>query len=237
MRTPGKAAFLEAVKNHRADEVASTLRLRPDFVSLADGAGRAPLHNCARKKVSTAPEARAAVATARALVNAGADVNAVHPIQDDGEVFPATAIWYALAWGRNRALASYFLKLKSDPNHCLFALVFADDLASAKLLRRHKAEIDEVGHGETPLIYAMRHRRARFAEWLLKEGADPNFKDSRGFTALHHAVRRRLPDSTVRMLVRRGADVHAVSTDDISVDQLATRTQKHLIGLDEARSG
>ena len=77
----------------------------------------------------------------------------------------------------------------------MFALVYADDLASAKLLRRHGARIDEVFDGETPLIYAMRHRRARFAKWLLSQGANPNFSDGRGLTALHHAVRRRLPDS------------------------------------------
>jgi ankyrin repeat protein len=161
----------------------------------------------------------------------------VHQIQDDGEVFPATALWYALAWGRNPALAAYFLKLKADPNHCMFALVFADDLPSARLLRRYTAEIDEVAHGETPLVYAMRHRRAKFAEWLLREGANTHFRDRRGFTALHHAIRRRLPDSTIRMLVRCGAEVEAVSTDGISVGQLATRVQKHLIGLYEARSG
>jgi ankyrin repeat protein len=203
MRTLSKTAFLEAVRKHRADEVAAALRVHPDFASLVDRAGRTPLHICARQRVSTAPESRAAVATARALLKAGADVHAVHPIQDDGEIFPATALWYALTWGRNRPLASYFLKLHVDPNHCMFALAFADDLVSARLLRRHKAEIDEVGHGETPLIYAIRHRRARFAEWLLQEGADPNFRDRRGSTALHHALRRRLPDSTIRALQRR----------------------------------
>jgi ankyrin repeat protein len=237
MPTPSKSAFLEAVRKHRADAVSAMLHLQPGFASLADNAGRTPLHICARQKVSTAPQVRAAIATARALLKAGADVNAMHPIQDDGEVFPATALWYALAWGRNPALATIFLKLKADPNHCMFALVFADDLSSAKLLRRYKAEIDEVGHGETPLIYAARHRRAKFAEWLLKEGADPNFRDSRGFTALHHAIRRRLPDSTIRMLVRCGAEVSAVSTDGTSVAQLATRTQKRLIALDDARGG
>jgi ankyrin repeat protein len=157
----------------------------------------------------------------------------VHAIEDDGETFPATALWYALAWGRNRALASYLLKLNADPNHCMFALVYNDDLASAKLLRRHGAEIDEVGQGETPLIYAIRHQRTAFAQWLLKEGADPNVKDRRGFTPMHHAVRRRLPDAMLRMLIRYGADVKAVAADGVSIGELATRAQKRLIGLDQ----
>jgi hypothetical protein len=125
------------------------------------------------------------------------------------------------------------LKLKADPNHCMFALVFNDDLTSAKLLRRHGADIDEVGQGETPLIYALRHQRVAFAQWLLKEGANPNFKDRRGFTPMHHAVRRRLPDSLLRMLIQQGADVAAVATDGVSIGQLATRAQKHILGLDQ----
>src|SRR5262249_25260655 len=130
-------AFWQAVKNHRADEVTSALRSRPDFASRVDAQGRTPLHVCAHQKVSSAAHTRAALATARALINARVDLHAIHPIEDDGEIFPASALWHALAWGRNIPLARYFLKLKADPGHCMFALVWADDLASAKLLRRH----------------------------------------------------------------------------------------------------
>jgi ankyrin repeat protein len=110
-------------------------------------------------------------------------------------------------------------------------MVFSDDLTSAKLLRRYGALVDEVFAGETPLIYAVRHSRSNFVTWLLKEGADPNFRDRRGLAALHHAVRRRLPDSILRALVQHGADVHAVSKDSVSVAQLATRAQKQLLGI------
>lgn len=237
MQTPRKTAFLEDVRNLRAASVAAALRIRPELVSIEDNAGRKPLHVCARQRVATPATARAALATAKALLSAGADVNAVHTIMDDGEAFPGTALWYALAWGRNRLLASHLLKRRADPNHCMFALVFADDLTSARLVRRYGADIDEVGHGETPLIYAVRHQRAEFAEWLLKQGAQPNFRDRRGFTALHHAVRRRLPDATLRLLVRCGADQGAVSTDGVSVAGLATRAQRRLLGLDVDRNG
>src|SRR5262249_19137192 len=148
--------------------------------------------------------------------------------------FPGTALWYALAWGRNRPLARYLLRQKADPGHCLFALAFADDIASAKALHKRGAQIDEVGHGETPLIYAIRHRRTAFADWLLKQGADPNFRDRRGFAALHHAVRRRLPDSMLRLLIRCGAEVSATSIDGTAVGDLATRAQKALLGTRES---
>jgi len=235
LRKISKASFFEAVQRWSVRDVAAAVREQPALVSLRDALGRTALHVCSRRALPRASEASAAVATARVLLEARADVNAVHPIQDDGEVFPATALWYALAWGRNHPLASYLLRRKANPNHCMFALVFADDLTSAKLLRRYEARIDEAFDGETPLIYAMRHRRARFGEWLLREGADPNFRDARGLTALHHAVRRRLPDSMLRLLVKHGADVRVVSRTGISVGQLATRAQKRLLGIEGAR--
>jgi ankyrin repeat protein len=229
-----KTRFIEAVRNWNVKEVAAALHQRPEFVSLVDGAKRTPLHICAGRVASGATKSSAAIATAKVLVEAGATVNAVQPIPDDGEIFPATALWYALAWGRNRPLASYLLRRGADPNNCMFALVYADDLTSAKLVRRHGARIDEVFGGETPLIYAARHRRAKLVEWLLKEGANPNFRDRRGLSALHHAVRRRLPDSTLRALQKAGADAWTVSKDGVSVAQFATRAQKELLGLNDA---
>jgi hypothetical protein len=128
--------------------------------------------------------------------------------------------------------ARFLLARGSDPNHCLHGLVYADDLGSAKLVRRYGAELDELGHGETPLIYAVRHQRARFAEWLLRQGADATLRDRRGFTALHHGVRRRLPSSTLRLLARRGADARAVAGSGATVASLATRMQRRLLGID-----
>jgi len=116
----------------------------------------------------------------------------------------------------------------------MFALVYADDLASAKLVRRYGAEVDEIFGGETPLIYAMRHQRARFAEWLLKEGVNPNARDRRGLSAMHHAVRRRLPESTLKALLKAGADTGAVATDGTTVAQLATRAQRAALRIDVA---
>jgi ankyrin repeat protein len=70
------------------------------------------------------------------------------------------------------------------------------------------------------------------AEWLLEEGADPRIADWRGHTALHHAVRRRLPDKVLRLLVRCGADVHATAEDGTTVGELATRLQRRLLGIE-----
>lgn len=231
MKSVGKEQLMQAIRDWDTKAIAAALRERPQFVALIDDAGRTLLHNCARRRAAKGTASAASIAAAKTLLKAGVSINAVQPINDDGEVFPATALWYALAWGRNRALASFLLKAGANPNRCMFALVYADDLPSARLLRRHGAEIDEVFGGETPLIYAMRHQRARFAEWLLKEGANANTRDRRGRSALHHAVRRRLPDSTLKALLRSGADANAVGGDGRSVAQLATRAQRELLGI------
>ncbi|HTE39419.1 MAG TPA: ankyrin repeat domain-containing protein [Steroidobacteraceae bacterium] len=232
MRPISKTKFLEAIESWDADAVAAALRERPDFVSILDKTHRTPLHLCARITPTKTKKSPAAIATAKALIKAGADVNAVQPIPDDGEIFPATALWYSLAHGRNRLLASFLLKNEAEPNHCMFALVYADDLASAKLVRRYGSRIDDVFAGETPLIYAVRHSRAAFAKWLLTEGANANLRDRRGFTALHHAVRRRLSDDTLRALVKAGADPKSISDDGTAIAKLATRSQRALLGVD-----
>jgi ankyrin repeat protein len=229
VRAVSKTRFFELARECRSTEIAAALAAQPAFMTLRDDKGRTALHLCAQQ---SGAKAKGALATARALVEAGADVNAVRPIPDDGEIFPATALWHALVLGRNLALGRYLLARGSDPNHCLHGLVYADDLTAAKLVRRYGTQLDELGLGETPLIYGIRHTRVRMTEWLLKEGADPRIPDRRGHTALHHAVRRRLPDKVLRLLVQRGADVRAAANDGTTVGELATRVQRRLLGID-----
>jgi len=232
VRAVSKTRFFELAKECRAAEIGAAIATQPGLATLRDDRGRTALHVCACRPGTNAAAAKRALATARVLVEAGAEVNAVREIRDDGEIFPATALWHALVLGRNPALGRYLLAQGSDPNHCLHGLVYADDLASAKLVRRYGAQLDELGLGETPLIYAIRHTRVRMAEWLLEQGADTRVPDRRGYTALHHAVRRRLPSSTLRLLVRRGADVRAAASDGVTVGKLATRAQRRLLAID-----
>lgn len=230
MRAVSKTRFFELARECSAREIAAALRAQPELAALRDN-GRTALHVCARRAASTAAGKRA-LATAKALVAAGADIDAVHEIHDDGDLFPATPLWHALVWGRNRALGAYLLARGADPNHCLHGLVYADDLAGAKLVRRYGARLDDLGHGETPLIYGIRHSRVACTEWLLRQGADPRIPDRRGYTALHHAVRRRLPAKTLRLLVRCGADVRAAADDGTTVGELATRAQRRLLAIE-----
>src|SRR4051812_10688582 len=78
---------------------------QPELAGATDRQGRTALHIVAgmsAEKCGREPEE--ALPLADALLRAGADRNAVHPIADSGETFSATPLWYAIARGRNAPL-------------------------------------------------------------------------------------------------------------------------------------
>src|SRR6185295_3913339 len=102
------------------------------------------------------------IATARVLLEAGADVNAIRVIIDDGEEFLATPLWYAVAWGKNLALARLLLETGAHPdNNAVGSAIWDQDLVMAELLRSHGGNINHKFRGETPLLRAVRGRRLR----------------------------------------------------------------------------
>ena len=210
----GAASFLEAVKRWDSVVVAEALRAHPALARASDQRGRSALHLCAG---STAKRAHrptsASIATARALLKAGANLDAVHEMPDHGEPFPATALWHAIARGENRALARFLLREGISPDYCLWAVVWNDDVVTARLLYEHSANLDLTFDGETPLLYATRLRRTRMVKWLLRHGASPNIGDAESRTPLWYAVRRRYSLAEAEELLRHGADLTAQAKD------------------------
>ena len=88
------------------------------------------------------------------------------------------------------------------------ALLFAarhGDLASARWLLDAGAPIDDAGaDGNTPMVLAAMSGHQALARYLLERGADPD-ADGAGYTALHAAALRRLPELMADLL-GRGAD-------------------------------
>ena len=104
----------------------------PGLIEVRDGRGRSWLHVCC----SVNAQARGlrpgdAVRTADALLRAGLDVN--EAAFSEGS-WRATPLWYAVARGQNLTLARHLLARGSDPNHCLWAAAFRDDLPAIELL-------------------------------------------------------------------------------------------------------
>ena len=180
---------VEAVRELRAADVATALRESPGLLGWRDERGRNLLHVCCGVNVHDRGRMpRDAIRTAGVLLAAGLDL--------DREAFRegswrATPLWYAIARGRNLPLAKHLLGRGADPNHCLWAAGFNDDIAAIRLLLAH--------------------------------GADPDFRDSRGMTALHYMLRKSSAPEHFAMVVRHGARGDVENADGETAAALLAR--------------
>jgi uncharacterized protein len=199
----------------------AALLAAPALAAFADERGRNLLHRCCG--VNPKPRRlRAAdgVKTAAVLLAAGIDV--------DREAFSegswkATPLWYAVAHGENLVLARYLLERGASPEHCLWAAAYRNDLAAIELLLDHGARIDAVAEDETPFLHAAKSDRFRAAQLLLRRGADVNFQDSRGMTALHHMLKRPRPERQFLTLIEHGARGDLPNRDGVTAAQIMSR--------------
>jgi len=188
-----KTALFKAVKQWDAAETRRLLSEQPTLVKAVDNSGRTALHLCAGRPLQERPgESAASLATARVLLDAGAELDAVQPIPDDGEIFPATPLWYAVARGRNPQLVKLLLKLGATPDHSLWATAWSNDAELARLLLRAGARTDLRFGGETPLVYAARLGREPVIRELLAGKASIHVKDSQGRTPYELARKKRV---------------------------------------------
>ena len=195
-----RTQLIEFVTSLRWKDVASALRAQPELSAFTDKRGRNLLHLCCGVNVAQKGlPAADSVRTCDALLAAGLDVNREAFREGD---WKATPLWYAVSRGENRALAKHLLSLGADPNHCLWAAAFRDDVATIRLLLDHGAKIDAVAEDETPFLSAVKTSHFAAAEELLKRGADVNFQDSRGMTALHYMLKKDSDKRHFEMLMR-----------------------------------
>jgi ankyrin repeat protein len=198
-----RTQVLELVKNLRWKEVGASLAEQPNLLAYKDERGRNFLHICCSVNVTAkklpAPQS---VRTADVLLNAGIDINQEAFTEHNRK---ATPLWYAVSRGQNLKLAKHLLQRGSDPNHCLWAAAFKDDVAAIDLLIENGAAIDPVVEDETPFLSAVKSRHFRAAQALLERGADINFQDNRGMSALHYMLKKDSDKRHFRMMLRYGA--------------------------------
>ena len=225
--------FFSAARQWDVETVLAALSAHPEFATVTDRQGRTALHLTATADARRARRpVSASVAVARALLANGADINAVHPIRDASEVFPGRALWHAVARGGNRALARFLLRQGANPDFCYWAVVWSDDVATAKLLVERKADVNLRFHGETPLLYATRLRRTRMMRWLLDHGADVNLADSDGRSPLFHAIQHRHSLPELRLLLNAGASLTQPAADGSTPLSVAGKRQAELLQLE-----
>ena len=217
-----KTRLWALVKELRADGVAAGLRENPGLIEVRDDRGRNLLHLCASVDVSVkkALRPRDGVRLAEVLLGAGIDIDA--PAFTEGD-WCATPLWYAVARGRGLPLQKYLLEQGATPEHCLWAAAYHSDLKSLTLLLDFGASIDAVAENETPLLHAMKYSRFAAARLLLRRGADPNFRDSRGMTALHYMLKKGADRKHYAMFIESGARGDIGNADGVTASEIMSR--------------
>ena len=202
-----KRAFITSVRSWQVSAVDAALSVEPSLASYVDKIGKTPLHHCAEvdpRKFHL--DVNASLKTAAALLRAGAEVNAIRIIIDDGEEFQATPLWYAVAWGKNYDLARLLLEEGAlADNNATSSAIWDQDLRLAELLRTHGGNLDYVSRDGTPLLRTVKARRLKLVKWLIDHGANINFQDPEGFSALHYAVTSTHTLSQIEELLSYGA--------------------------------
>ena len=129
------------------------------------------------------------------------------------------------------------MKNGSTPEYCLWSAAFNDDVQTIDLLIKHGARVDPVAEDETPFLAAIKWSRFAAAERLLRHGANVNFQNSRGMTALHFLLKKNSDRKYVEMLQRHGADPTLENDEGKSpLDMVANRRDKTLLELLSKRS-
>jgi ankyrin repeat protein len=223
-----RARLFRSLKALDLEAVAAVLAAQPELLQATDDRRRNPLHFLC--SLPAAPKTRErSIRLARHLLGAGIDIDA--PAFVEGP-FRATPLWYSISRGRNLSLARFLLEQGSTPEYCLWAAGFADDVEAIDLLVRHGARVDPVTEDETPFLGAIKWSRFAAAERLLHHGADVNFQNSKGVTALHLVLKKDSAPRHVAMLLGHGADPTIRSKDGKSpIDLVSRRRDKTYLAM------
>jgi hypothetical protein len=196
-----KTKMLELVKGFRAAEVDRALKENPKLKEVRDERGRNWLHVCCGQKVKKG-QVKDSIKTAEVLLKHGFDPS--EPAFTEG-TWKAVPVWFAIGRGENKPLAEWLMKRGADPNHSLWAANFRGDLEAIRLLVKHGADLEQVTEDSTPFTGAISYSRFAGAEELLKLGANPDFVNSKGLTALHLMLKKGSDAKHIAMVVRYGA--------------------------------
>jgi ankyrin repeat protein len=195
--------MLELVRAFDAKAVERALRENPALLDWRDERGRNWLHVCCGvNPKDRGLDPKRGIETVKVLLAHGLDVN--QEAFREG-AWKATPLWHAIGRGRNLALARFLLERGSSANYCLWTASFNRDLEAIRLLVRHGADVNDPSVDESPLLGAVKWSHFDAAEALLELGADPNYRDESGMTALHYMLKKSSEKKHFRMLIAHGA--------------------------------
>jgi len=219
---PSKTALIDAVKRLDAGTVAVILDAKPELLRVMDDRQRNLLHlACAVPPAKRARSDDAAqVRLADLLLDRGMEIDT--PYGRDA----CTALFEAVARARSLALVKFLLKRGADvasaPGGGLFAAGWWQDLDILDTLLDAGADIDVIV-GVTPFLACWCWKRFDAAKRFAQRGADVNFQDPKGRTALYHAVDREFAPPLIAWLVEHGASPDIAANDGVSPALKASR--------------
>ncbi len=214
-----KTSLLESVRNLDVDACKALLKPQPSLLRVTDRQGRNLLHlacsaSCKELQVSEAVSAR----LVNFLLDLGLDANTTL-----SSARPHTnAVWFAVARGRNATLVKLLVKRGATPRG-LFAAGWLEDIKLIELLVSLGAPLDENVENETPFLHCWKNKRFASAKSLVKRGANLNFQDSKGKTALHYGIEKEFEPTLLKFLVRNGASPELEDRDGVSPRARAAR--------------
>jgi uncharacterized protein len=214
-----KTSLTALVKEFRSKEVDQALAERPDLLSIRDERGRNWLHLCCGVNPKRAKlRAEDSVKTAEVLLRHGLDLNQEAFTEGD---WKATPLWFAVARGENLMLAEFLLKSGANPNYCLWAAAFVENIEAMRLLIRHGANVNDPSDvQESPFLSAIKWSHFKAAEELLKLGADVNWQDPTGMTALHYMMKKSSDKKHFAMMIAHGARGDVRNKDGVTAAEL-----------------
>jgi ankyrin repeat protein len=214
-------------------------RLKKVDPDTLDHAGRTPLHYLALSGLWRNSEkfAKASLACAEALLDAGAAVDRIDQhIGAEGDFRP-TALWRAAGWQRHHALARLLLEAGAEPSNAVFAVTFEGDHEMLQMLLDYGADLEITVHGRTPLIDLLYYKRPDNVPWLLEHGANVGATDAAGRNALHYAAMQGVRAQIAQCLIDHGADRDAIDKHaKTPLDYAKEKARAKLIPLLQARS-
>jgi ankyrin repeat protein len=172
----------------QAPAVRRLLDRDPAFATARADGGLTALQCAAASRLGRhdARTARGLAATARALLDAGADANARTKAWSE-EVDTA----YFAASSRNLEIFRLLLERGADATAALPSAVWNALEEFSQLALTHGADPDRATSNGKPLLNDLiRWGQVKPALWLMERGASPNVTDDAGWTAVHQAASR-----------------------------------------------
>jgi ankyrin repeat protein len=216
-----KTRLIEAVRALDLESVRDQLDAKPSLIGVTDRQGRNLLHlACAASSRELGVPAATPLRVADVLLERGIEID--EPYGRD----KCTAFFEAVARARNPALVRHLIdrgaKVASAPGGGLFAAGWWDDVENLEILLDHGAKIDVVV-GVTPFLASWLWRKFDAAKTLALRGADVNYQDKKGKTALHHGVDREYDPAQLRWLIEHGASADIPDRDGVTARLRASR--------------